>query len=104
MTQRDLDRLVAERLAAWIADGLPEDVAGDFAHQRELARRRARYHADPDKALASRQRQAASLLRRAGCGVCELPALPWDTLTQNRLLQELARQARAQAQVKGGEL
>lgn len=95
MTQRDLDRLVAERLAAWIADGLPEDVAGDFAHQRELARRRARYHADPDKALASRQRQAASLLRRSGCGVvADLPRLPWTADTQREILRELARQAR----------
>ena len=94
MTEQ-MTKQMAERLAALIADGLAEDVIADFAHKRELQRRRERYAADPDKAMASRRRQAASLLRRCGGGVIEtLPPLPWDGDTARQILHELAAQAR----------
>lgn len=52
-----------------------------YAHKLELARRRAKYKANPDKAVAQRERTSISFLRRQGYAVIDLkqmPPPPWD--------------------------
>ena len=62
-----------------------------YAHKVELARRRARYAAHPDKAVAQRERSSISFLRKQGYAVIDLKQLPepewgnsepeWDEFT-----------------------
>lgn len=62
-----------------------------YAHKVELARRRARYAANPDKAVAQRERTSISFLRKQGYAVIDLKQMPepewgnsepeWDEFT-----------------------
>lgn len=57
-----------------------------YAHKVELARRRAKYKQNPDKAVAQRERTSISFLRRQGYAVIDLkqmPPPPWDDLPLN---------------------
>ena len=88
--------------------GVTIEEFDDYAHRVELARRRAKYAAQPEKAIRQRERNYQKFLAKQGFLVLDgrnLPAPPWTNETVTDVLaclEEMQEQAIAARISAGG--
>lgn len=68
-----MDEFIMERLNKL---GINERIFDQYAHQRELQRRRQKYAEQPEKNLLQRERRYAAFLRRRGYAVIDIKQMP----------------------------
>lgn len=78
----------------WENLGITLAELDEYAHRRDLERRREKYKQNPEKAHAQRLRTNKAFLRRCGVVVLdELPPLPWTDKQRRAIMQTVEAMA-----------